>query len=100
MKWILATFSVLVWGTFFITVHRFQRHTRERQARWEAAPTLYTLDELRAWYAEHRELEDAGLLEPDQPTPWSHALHQTHLRGTFKDRVQLRMVFENPGGQA
>lgn len=57
-------------------------------------PSRYTLEEFEAWYAEHNELEEAGLLDPGQPTPWTHASYYAAHYGTYKDKVQLRMVVD------
>lgn len=79
---------------FFLLLHASGRSARAWNAKWDATPAMYRLEELEAWYAEHRELEDAGLLDPDQPTPWTHALHRAATYGNYKDKTQLRMAVD------
>ena len=44
--------------------------------------------------AEHSALVDAGVLDPDQPTPWSHHAHMEALRAEFTstERATIRAV--------
>lgn len=44
--------------------------------------------------AEHRWLAEAGLLDPDQPTPWTHYQYQRALRREFteEERVRIRVA--------
>jgi len=93
MNW-LALAALLYLVAFFLLMRHYDRRARQREAAWDALPSLYTLEELQAWYEEHRELEEAGLLDPDQPTPWSHALHRAARYGSVKDKVHLRMVVD------
>lgn len=88
---IAALLALLV---FFLLMRRAEARDREWNTKWDAVPTMYSLEELEAWYAEHRELEEAGLLDFDQPTPWTHALHRAATYGNSKDKVQLRMAVE------
>lgn len=94
MNWIATSLLLLAYALLLLLMRHYDRRARQKQAEWDVTPSLYTLDELQAWYAEHQALEEAGLLEPDQPTPWTHALHRAARHGTRKDKVQLRMVVD------
>jgi hypothetical protein len=43
--------------------------------------------------AQHHALAEAGLLNPDEPTPWAHHLYQQRLRAEFTpdERAELRV---------
>lgn len=93
MNW-LALAVLLYLVAFYLLMRHYDRRARHANARWDAIPAMYRLEDLQAWYAEHRELEDAGLLDHDQPTPWTHALHRAATNGNHKDKTQLRMVID------
>lgn len=90
MSWLATGLFLLAYA--LLLKRHFHQHARQANARWDAIPAMYRLEDLRAWYAEHPELENAGLLDHDQPTPWTHALHRAATNGNLKDKAQLRMV--------
>lgn len=95
MNWLptsLLLLLLLAYALLILLMRRYDRRARKKQAEWDAQPSIYTLEELHAWYAEHQALEEASLLEPDQPTPWTHALHRAAHYGNHKDKIQLRMT--------
>jgi hypothetical protein len=51
---------------------------------------------------QHEAWEDAGVLDPDQPTPWSHYLYQRAMTTEFTpaERAALRVRMELEGWRA
>lgn len=77
-----------------LVVWRAVTHERRLNDRWESTPTMYdTLDLARA-YLRWRRLADSGALDTDQPTEWSHMLHDIATRGSWKDKAILRAILE------
>lgn len=52
-------------------------------------------------FLEHERLVDAGLLDPDQPTPWGHLVHLRRMEAEFRpqERRLIRAVLGLTGEQ-
>lgn len=45
-------------------------------------------------WSEHHHLVDAGLLDPDEPTPWTQYQYQRRLFGEFTPQERARIRIE------